>query len=404
MSKEIYISSTPHETRLAIVEDESLAEIYYERENEYTLSGSIYNGRVTRVLPGMQSAFVDIGLDRDAFLYITDFMEETPDSEEFETIPNGDRAPRQEDRGGRGRRGRDRDRGRERGQEPQDAQRVGAEAGLGEPAGQLEPSEATGYDRTQAETSEVIGEGAPGADGSRRWRGRRGRRRGRGGPGAAMQSREAAGAFPAEGEASTSSEASETAPEIPEKHSERLGDRGEDRGRRDRFDSRREQGGRAPRFPRGFAPSHDLYGVDTGETLDAGQKEHHGEALILPGESLSKYRKPDEEAAAKPVATTPQPTVNLAPPANLYTVAEGWDGGAVLPGERLSRHRNRAPEPHAAQTAGQPEHESGSRSGGQFEAAAANEPAVSEASSATHDADAPEADTAPPAQAKCEPA
>ena len=78
MSKEIYISSTPHETRLAIVEDEALTEMYYERENEYTLAGSIYNGRVTRVLPGMQSSFVEIGLERDAFLYITDFMEEAP--------------------------------------------------------------------------------------------------------------------------------------------------------------------------------------------------------------------------------------------------------------------------------------------------------------------------------------
>ena len=69
MSKEIYISSTPHETRLAIVEHDELTEIYYERENEYTLAGSIYNGKVTRVLPGMQSSFVDIGLERDAFLY-----------------------------------------------------------------------------------------------------------------------------------------------------------------------------------------------------------------------------------------------------------------------------------------------------------------------------------------------
>ena len=94
MSKEIFISSTPHETRLAIVEDEALTEIYYERENEYTLAGSIYNGRVTRVLPGMQSSFVEIGLERDAFLYITDFMEEAPDSEEFDTTPTGDRAAR----------------------------------------------------------------------------------------------------------------------------------------------------------------------------------------------------------------------------------------------------------------------------------------------------------------------
>src|SRR6059058_6240048 len=92
MSKEIYISSTPHETRLAIVENDALTEIYYERENEYTLAGSIYNGKVTRVLPGMQSSFVDIGLERDAFLYITDFMEEAGDSAEFDT--NGDSSRR----------------------------------------------------------------------------------------------------------------------------------------------------------------------------------------------------------------------------------------------------------------------------------------------------------------------
>src|ERR1700744_6733142 len=90
MAKEICISSTPHETRLAILEEDQLAEIYYERENEYTLAGSIYKGRVTRVLPGMQSAFVDIGLERDAFLYVSDFLELTGDEdedEEFGSIP-----------------------------------------------------------------------------------------------------------------------------------------------------------------------------------------------------------------------------------------------------------------------------------------------------------------------------
>src|SRR5271154_2839116 len=94
MSKEIYISSTPHETRLAIVENDALTEIYYERENEYTLAGSIYNGKVTRVLPGMQSSFVDIGLERDAFLYITDFMEEAGDTADFDTNGNGDSSRR----------------------------------------------------------------------------------------------------------------------------------------------------------------------------------------------------------------------------------------------------------------------------------------------------------------------
>src|SRR5437868_12917627 len=81
MSKELFVSSTPHETKVAIVEEDQLTEVYYERENEYTLAGSIYKGRVTRVLPGMQSAFVDVGLERDAFLYVTDFMEEQEDEE-----------------------------------------------------------------------------------------------------------------------------------------------------------------------------------------------------------------------------------------------------------------------------------------------------------------------------------
>src|SRR3954470_15313352 len=86
MAKELFISTTPHETKVAVVEDEQLAEIYFERENEYTLAGSIYKGRVTRVLPGMQSAFVDLGLERDAFLYVTDFLEEQEDVEEFDQV------------------------------------------------------------------------------------------------------------------------------------------------------------------------------------------------------------------------------------------------------------------------------------------------------------------------------
>src|ERR1700690_3765531 len=88
MSKEICISSTPHETRLAILEDDQLTEVYLERENEYTLAGSIYKGRVTRVLPGMESAFVDIGLERDAFLYVSAFMElEEQDDDLSDAIP-----------------------------------------------------------------------------------------------------------------------------------------------------------------------------------------------------------------------------------------------------------------------------------------------------------------------------
>jgi ribonuclease G len=84
MNKELYVSTTPHETKVALVEDDQLAEVYFERENEYTLAGSIYKGRVTRVLPGMQSAFVDIGLERDAFLYVSDFLELQDEDEDGE--------------------------------------------------------------------------------------------------------------------------------------------------------------------------------------------------------------------------------------------------------------------------------------------------------------------------------
>jgi len=83
MIREMYVSSAPHETKVALVEDDQLAELFFELENEYTLAGSIYKGRVTRVLPGMQSAFVDIGLERDAFLYVSDFLE-VPEDEEDE--------------------------------------------------------------------------------------------------------------------------------------------------------------------------------------------------------------------------------------------------------------------------------------------------------------------------------
>jgi len=83
MSKELVVSSSRHETRVALLEDDQVVEIYYQREKEYSLAGSIHKGRVTRVLPGMQSAFVDIGLDRDAFLYVSDFFE---DNEEYDKV------------------------------------------------------------------------------------------------------------------------------------------------------------------------------------------------------------------------------------------------------------------------------------------------------------------------------
>src|SRR5262245_62209715 len=83
MSKELVISATRHETRVAVLEDDQVVEVYHQRENEYSLAGSIHKGKVTRVLPGMQSAFVDIGLGRDVFLYVSDFFE---DNEEYDKI------------------------------------------------------------------------------------------------------------------------------------------------------------------------------------------------------------------------------------------------------------------------------------------------------------------------------
>ncbi len=87
MTRELFVTATPHETKVGMVEDDQLAEVYLERENEYTLAGSVYKGRVTRVLPGMQSAFVDIGLERDAFLYVSDFMELGNQDDDLEDVP-----------------------------------------------------------------------------------------------------------------------------------------------------------------------------------------------------------------------------------------------------------------------------------------------------------------------------
>ncbi len=104
MSKELVISANRHETRVALIEDDQLVEVYFQRANEYSLAGSIHKGRVTRVLPGMQSAFVDLGLERDTFLYVSDFLEEHEDIDRV----TGDEPARP------GRSGRDRDRDRER--------------------------------------------------------------------------------------------------------------------------------------------------------------------------------------------------------------------------------------------------------------------------------------------------
>jgi ribonuclease G len=80
MPRDLIVSTTPRETRVALLEDGVVSEIFIERETQRGLVGSIYKGRVTRVLPGMQSAFVDLGLERDAFLHVADVFEELPEN------------------------------------------------------------------------------------------------------------------------------------------------------------------------------------------------------------------------------------------------------------------------------------------------------------------------------------
>jgi ribonuclease G len=85
MSKEMIISSSAHETRVAILEDDQVAEIFIERERSRGVVGNVYKGRVSKVLPGMQSAFVDLGLERDGFLYVTDVVASLEELDRFET-------------------------------------------------------------------------------------------------------------------------------------------------------------------------------------------------------------------------------------------------------------------------------------------------------------------------------
>jgi ribonuclease G len=75
MSKKMLIECDPHETRVAILEQDRLTELFIERHQQLGIVGNIYKGRVSRVLPGMQAAFVDIGLDRDAFLYVSEVLD-----------------------------------------------------------------------------------------------------------------------------------------------------------------------------------------------------------------------------------------------------------------------------------------------------------------------------------------
>ncbi len=83
MTKELVINTTSQETRIALLENNHIAELYIERTREKGIVGNIYLGRVARVLPGMQAAFVDIGLEKAAFLYVADVLDEIEAVEHF---------------------------------------------------------------------------------------------------------------------------------------------------------------------------------------------------------------------------------------------------------------------------------------------------------------------------------
>jgi ribonuclease G len=87
MNKEMIISSSDYETRVAILEDDQVVEVFIERERQRGVVGNVYKGRVSKVLPGMQSSFVDVGLERDAFLYVSEVVNTV---EEFERLEAGD--------------------------------------------------------------------------------------------------------------------------------------------------------------------------------------------------------------------------------------------------------------------------------------------------------------------------
>ncbi len=304
MAKEICISSTPHETRLAILEDDQLAEIYYERENEYTLAGSIYNGRVTRVLPGMQSAFVDLGLERDAFLYVTDFIEledqEETDELEKAAASGAGQAPREvkHPQGFDRNEGRQEERSARQGQkaEPrQDARQEHRPAE--EEAPEAAVSSAPESPAVPGRREEIQGTGEAGA---RRWRGRHRRRGGRG-PG--VQS-----------ETQRESEPNAATPAEPAKSN--------------------------------LAPA--IHATEAPAAPHLPRRHRVSAAFVLPGELLSKYggaTADESPKAALETAVAPRPASTFKP-STLVEAPLQWDGSGLLPGESLSLHR-RQPKPPA---------------------------------------------------------
>jgi len=278
MTKELFVSSTPHETKVGMVEDDLLAEIYLERENEYTLAGSIYKGRVTRVLPGMQSAFVDIGLERDAFLYVSDFME-LEDAEDLDDVPTN-RPPERHQA------------------QPQSQPQVDTvEAAL--PAAESptrEPGEGGGIEHRES-SAPAERDNRDGTRGRRRRRGRRGER------------------FPESKFARTGAETPREAPRTD--HPER-NERGERAERTDRPE-RSERSARPERSDRS-------YRSERSERSEYGPPPGY-QPIILPGESISKYQR---LAHARPTPPSAGPSTSGSANASERTAVPTSDQPAPL--------------------------------------------------------------------------
>jgi hypothetical protein len=316
MSKEMVISANPHETRVAILEEGQLCEYYVEREKEFALVGSIYKGRVTRVLPGMQSAFVDIGLDSDAFLYVSDFLEDVEEVDQIVTTVE-DKVQKMEEQGGE----------------------VFASPETSAPA--IEPNDVDstpvlGGESGPAEPGNVAANGESALEADRH-------------EGAPEPGRPSA--------AQPESPASSFAPsnQAPSNHAPFSHQRSDRGGRRDRRDFNRRGGRRGRHGGRGRGGDR-RYGRELPQSKYASPRPYEEPPagytpVILPGESLAKYR---DRAAAAPPSPTGEETPSATPPAQIENHVEPepehaeshaapFSGLGPLPGETLSKYQPNEP-------------------------------------------------------------
>jgi ribonuclease G len=336
----MYVSTMPYETKVALVEDDQVSELFFERENEYTLAGSIYKGRVTRVLPGMQSAFVDIGLERDAFLYVSDFLE-VPEDEDSEF---GEIAAHQ----------------------PQifvssrPVEEPAADAAEAEPEGPEGFEERAGSDSPVEPVEAGDGEGEAEAEpGQRLNRRRRRARRGRGFPESKFAHSEAS-------PAATRFEEEEAEPETPAPASILLP--GESIAKYQAYGVGHSRPEEQPAARNGASEPAESGPHAADEPAAAATRPAPRARAILPGESIAKYQTP---AAGGPPAESPAAEVSRpaadrrkgagadeAPPA-LKSSGEDQMRAAprpsrsrlplVLPGESIAKYRR-----HAAAAAAEP--------------------------------------------------